>query len=312
MAVRVSDLLAGIGGLRLAFERVGAECVFACEMDEEARRVYEENWGHEVDAKDIRDIEPADIPEYDVLLAGWPCPSFSIIGDRDGLNDDRGSLIFEIIRLLEGTQPDAFLLENVKNVATMEEGRILEVIREELEEVGYSVQWRVLNALDFGLPQHRERLIIVGFREQPDDFTIPDRSDPLTSTEERREALDDVLVDDPPDKYVASEEIRSARREAIEADPSNVPEPSVWHENRSQNVAVNPYSCALRANASWNYQLINGRRHPTPRELLRLQGFPDWFDIPGGSYTRVRQLTGNTVPVPVVEAVAEEMVDVLE
>lgn len=305
MGVRFIDLFAGIGGFRLAASRVGGECVFACEIDEEAQNAYESNWDEEIDASDIRDVDGDEVPEHELLLAGWPCPSFSIIGDKEGLEDNRGSLFFEIVRLIESTEPDAFVLENVKHAKNMNEGAVMDVITDELEGVGYTVDWRVLNALDFGVPQHRERLIIVGFESEPDDFTFPESNEKALETEtERRSELDDLLVDDPDDEWLASKEIREARQMEIDG---SVPEPSIWHENRSQHVSVNPYACALRSNASWNYQLVNGRRLPTTRELLRLQGFPDWFEIPGDSYTRARKLTGNTVPVPMVKDVLESV-----
>ncbi len=311
MAIRFVDLFAGIGGLRLALERAGSECVYACDSDEDAVQTYQHNWDDDIEHADVRALDPGTIPDHDILAAGWPCPSFSIIGDRKGLEDERGDLFFEIVEVLEVREPDAFLLENVKNLAKMEDGEVYDIIREELKDAGYTVHCKTLNALDFGLPQHRERLAIVGFRNDLDDFTIPtSTSDSLDSEKEQREALDNLLVDDPSDEYLASKQIREDRHNSV-GNVEDVPKPSIWHENRSQNIATNPYSCALRANASWNYILVNGRRHPTPRELLRLQGFPDWFEIPGNSYSRARKLTGRTIPVPAYEPVAEEIVEEL-
>lgn len=295
------DLFAGIGGMRLAFERTGGDCVFSSEIDDDARTTYERNFGDEP-AGDIRDIAAADVPDHDVLLAGFPCPSFSIMGEQDAFDDARGELFFEIERLLDAKQPDAFLLENVKNLTTMHSGAVIEEIVQHLEATGYTVYWRVLNALDFGLPQTRERVIFVGFRDTDvaEDFEWPE---PDGTTPD----LADVLEDNPDDEFTATEYIREKRQQQVAEQDEEVFEPSMWHENRSGNVSVLPHATALRANASYNYLLVNGRRHPTTRELCRLQGFPDDFEVTG-SRTAARKQLGNSVPVPVIEAVAEQVV----
>lgn len=293
------DLFAGIGGMRLAFERVGGECVFSSEIDEHARATYEQNFG-ETPAGDITRIAADEIPDHDVLLAGWPCPSFSIMGDKEGIDDERGALFFEIERVLREKRPHAFLLENVKHLKGIDDGEVYAFIERRLQDAGYHVSSTVVNALDFGLPQKRERTMIVGFRENY-RFSIPERNGDDWE-------LADVLLDpsEVDEQYEATEYIREKRREAVAEE--HVFTPSVWHENRSGNVSVLPYSCALRANASHNYLLVNGRRHVTPREMLRLQGFPESFEVEG-AFTNVRKQVGNSVPVPMIEAVAEAMVD---
>lgn len=297
-----ADLFAGIGGMRLAFERVGGECVFASEIDEDAISTYEDNFG-ETPAGDITEIPAADVPDHDVLLAGFPCPSFSIMGDKDGIEDERGELFFEIERILSEKQPHAFLLENVKHLKGMDDGEVYEFIEQRLEDAGYHVTSKVVNALDFGLPQKRERTMIVGFRENY-RFSIPERNG------ETRD-LDDVLLDedDVDEEYEATDYIKEKRQESV--NESNVFYPSVWHENRSGNISVLPYSCALRASASHNYLLVNGERHVTPREMLRLQGFPESFEVTG-AFTNIRKQVGNAVPVPMIEAVAEAMLEAID
>lgn len=305
---RFVDLFAGIGGTRIAFEPCG-DCVYSCEIDEDAREVYERNWGEAPTETDIRNIDkPEDeIPHHDILLACWPCPSFSRFGKKDGLKDERGMLFYEISDILKAKQPKAFMLENVKNLRFVNDGEAYETVVGELEDAGYTVFSEVLNALNFGVPQHRERLIIVGFRDDlsPNEFELPtENSDALKSEKEQRRALADLLEDDPDEKYIASDKIVKDRRDSIE-NPSEVPEPSVWHENRAGRIKPRPYSSALRASSSWNYILINGQRHPTVRELLRLQGFPEWFGMDDGNQSRARKLTGNTVPVPAIREVAK-------
>jgi len=291
------DLFAGIGGTRIAFERVGGKCVWSCDWDVDAQKVYEINFG-ERPIGDVRKVPSDLIPDHDVLVAGFPCPSFSIIGERKGLKDDQGQLFFEIERILRDKKPFAFLLENVEGLVTLKKGKVLDIMLQHLKELKYFVHWNVLNALDFGLPQKRERIIIVGFQKNF-QFSFPKGL-------KTRKTLSDILEDD--DKvdnfYWASERIRKKRLESVKG--KKIFYPSIWHENKSGNISILPYSCALRANASYNYLLVNGVRRLTPREMLRLQGFPESFKIVG-KYTVLRKLIGNSVPVPMIEEVAKQM-----
>lgn len=294
------DLFAGIGGTRIAFENAGAECVFSSEIDESAKETYEHNFS-ETPRGDIKEINADSIPDHDILVAGFPCPSFSIIGKMEGLEDKKGELFFEIERILTEKQPHSFLLENVKNLKSIGNGKVLQRILGRLREAGYYVNWKVLNALDYGLPQKRERIILVGFQENY-RFSFPE---PI----HERKSLEEILEDSPDDEYEATDYIKEKREDAVNKE--DVFEPSIWHENKSGNVSILPYSPALRAKASYNYILINGRRHPTTREMLRLQGFPEDFDICGTSRTSIRKQIGNSVPVPMIEAVAENLIKAL-
>lgn len=291
------DLFAGIGGIRLAFEAVGGTCVFACDIDPDAQLTYYHNFGEKPEG-DITRIPAESIPDHDILLAGFPCQAFSIMGNRRGFCDTRGTLYFEIERILRAKKPMAFLLENVKQLATHDGGRTLAIILNGLKQLGYFVHVAILNALDFGVPQKRERVIIVGFRENY-EFNFP-------KPRPNQYNLESILLkdEDVPKKYFASKEIVMRRREKCKVEPFY---PSIWHENKSGNVSILPYFPALRASASYNFALVNGVRRPVERELLRAQGFPDDFDIPL-CYTKVRKLTGNSVAVPCIKAIAEEMI----
>jgi DNA (cytosine-5)-methyltransferase 1 len=231
-------------------------------------------------------------------LGGFPCQAFSICGDQKGFSDTRGTLFFNIEEILRIKNPYAFMLENVKNLKSHDKGRTFKTIVSHLEELGYYVHHTVLNSLDFGVPQKRERTIIVGFKEKL-KFFFPK---PLSI----RANLADILESDKDidKKYFVSEKIRKKRFEKVKP---NYPVPSIWHENKSGNISALEYSCALRAGASYNYLVVNGIRRPTPRELLRLQGFPDNFKIVV-PYTQLRKQAGNSVSVPVIEAVAKEMI----
>ena len=289
-----ADMFCGIGGFHTAAADLGMSCVFACDIDSEARRAYETNFGI-VPAGDITKIAPDEIPQHDILFAGFPCQPFSIIGAMRGFEDIRGNLFFDLAEIIEAKQPKAFLLENVRQLSTHHQGKTLKTIISILTQLGYQTDWKLLNALDFGLPQKRDRTIIVGFRDHSVPFNWPEPTGQLTTLEE-------VLEQDVSRSYFASENIRLKRQEKHQSSL----ELSIWHENKGGNVASHPFSCALRAGASYNYLLVNGERRLTPREMLRLQGFPEWFYLPG-SYQQIRKQTGNAVPVPVARAVLEQM-----
>lgn len=296
------DLFAGIGGIRLAFERAGAECVFSSEFDAACQETYAANFG-EIPAGDITKIAAESIPDHDILCGGFPCQPFSIIGTGKGFEDTRGTMFFEIERILEAKRPRAFLLENVKQLVSHDGGRTFRVILEHLDRLGYDVHWKVLNGLDFGVPQKRERVVIVGF-DRPTKFTFPAGSRQACKT------LADILEPDDavPAAHWVSDHVRRKLAGKVKRVP---PRPTIWHENMGGNIGINPYSCALRANASYNYLLVNGERRLTPREMLRLQGYPDSFRI-AVSDSQLRKQAGNSVVVPKIEAVAHALVAALK
>ena len=266
--IKFIDLFCGIGGFRYAsqqaFEKLGVmgQCMFSSDIDKYAAESYEANF-EEKPVGDITKVDEKDIPDFDLLFAGFPCQAFSICGLQRGFADNtKGTLFFDIARIIKEKQPKAFVLENVKNLVGHDGGRtfrtIIHVLREEL---GYYVDYKVLNALDFGLPQKRERIIIVGAKTSFDmdwNFDI-----------ENVKTLKDILEDKVDRKHYASEEIVKKRKKMHTAQT----EPAIWHENKSGNISSYPYSCALRAGASHNYLLVDGKRRLTPREMLRLQGF---------------------------------------
>ena len=295
------DLFAGIGGIRIPYEKLGGTCVFSSEWDKHAQQTYAHNFG-ETPAGDITQINETDILDHDVLLAGFPCQPFSIIGDKQGFEDTRGTLFFDIARILKQKQPRAFLLGNVKQLLTYDKGRTFGVIEKQLSQLGYTIYHKVLNALDFGLPQKRERIFIVGFRE-PIAFEFPKAIGAYKPLSEILEPDEDIEP-----SLFASERIQRSRREKCKCTPFF---PSIWHENKGGNISALPFSCALRAGASYNYLLVNGVRRPSGRELLRLQGFPEDFNIVG-NMMQIRKQTGNSVAIPVVQVIAEKMLLALQ
>lgn len=297
------DLFAGIGGIRIPFTELGGKCVFSSEWDKAAQISYSYNFG-EVPFGDITKINSDSIPKHDVLLAGFPCQAFSIIGKMKGFADTRGTMFFEVARILQHHQPKAILLENVKQLVSHDGGNTFKVILDTLAELGYSVKWKILNALDFGLPQKRERVIIVGFKSaaacEQFNFDFEPIAYNLASVLEDDKNVDSSLF--------ASDMILDKRRKRVEG--KNVFYPSVWHENKSGNISILPYACALRTGASYNYLLINGYRRPSSRELLRFQGFPEKFKIEV-SHQEIRRQTGNSVAVPMIRAVAKKIIQLL-
>jgi DNA (cytosine-5)-methyltransferase 1 len=299
VALRYIDLFAGIGGIRIPFDELGYKNVFASEIDSAACKTYQANFG-DLPHGDITKIHEASIPDHDLLLAGFPCQAFSIMGKKLGFADTRGTMFFEIERILKHHKPKAILLENVKQLVTHDKGRTLAVILESLQKIGYFVQWKVLNALYFGLPQKRERIVIVGFlcetKAKSFSFEFKQSSYDLKNVLEADNIVDANLF--------ASEKILNKRKKHTLN--KKIVYPSIWHENKSGNISILEYACALRTGASYNYLLVNGYRRPSSRELLRLQGFPDTYKIVV-SHAEIRKQTGNSVPVNMIRAIAQRI-----
>jgi len=293
--IKFIDLFCGIGGFRVAMDNACREndiipnCVFSSDIDEHCKDSYEMNFGHRPTG-DITKVDPKSIPDHDVLFAGFPCQPFSIIGQMKGFDDTRGTLFFHIANIIKEKKPKAFILENVKQLVGHDKGKTLKTIMKTLKDLGYHAQYAVLNALDFGLPQKRERIVIVGHRE-PILFSYPTPIRPF-------KPLSEVLEKKVDKKHYASEYIVEKRKAAHKS----AYKLSIWHENKSGNICSYPYSCALRAGASYNYLLVNGERRLTPREMFRLQGFPESYQILDND-SQARKQAGNSVPVNLIKAV---------
>lgn len=297
--IRFIDLFCGVGGFRVAMEQsclengLVPECVFSSDIDPFCQDAYEQNFGCRPTG-DITQTDPASIPDHQLLFAGFPCQPFSIIGQMRGFEDTRGTLFFHIANILHHKRPKAFVLENVKQLVGHNKGQTLKTILHTLKELGYHVEFAVLNALHYGLPQKRERVLIVGHQD-PIGFAFPS---PSTSYKPLKEVLE-KKVDE---RYLASDLIVKKRKQAHQSPYK----PAIWHENKSGNISSYPYSCALRANASYNYLLVNGVRRLTPREMFRLQGFPDSYRIIKHE-AQARKQAGNAVPVNMVKAVIDAL-----
>ena len=252
--LRYLDLFCGIGGFRHAIEsisnkyEIATECVFSSDIDPECRKAYKHNFG-EAPEGDITQIDVSHIPNHDILLAGFPCQPFSIVENRRGFEDTRGTLFFDIARILEAHMPKAFVLENVKLLKGHDQGRTINKILSTLTKLGYHTEYRILNALDFGLPQKRERIWIVGLRDYS-FISWPEGGIPM-------KPLSKVLDQKVDQKFYASENIKNKRWSVMRPQK----EPTIWHENKAGNISAYPYSCALRAGASYNYLLVDSERN---------------------------------------------------
>ncbi len=299
------DLFAGIGGFRIAMQELGGKCVYSSEFDANAQKTYLANYGEMPFGDITKESTKSYIPQkFDILCAGFPCQAFSIMGKKEGFeNETCGTLFFDIEKILKDRKPKAFILENVRNLTAHDNGNTFKVIRSHLEALGYNVYAKVLNALDYGVPQKRERIIIVGFLDDV-NFSFPE---PIPASQ--RMTLSSILETSVDKKYYVRDIIKVAR--LLRLKDHNYPKPYISHENKAGSITPHPYSSCLRAGASANYILVNDERRPTEREMLRLQGFPDEFKIVV-SYGHIRHQTGNAVAVPVIEAVGKQMIKALK
>ena len=292
------DLFAGIGGLRIPFEKLGGKCVFSCEIDPSCQQTYQANFG-EVPFNDIRLLDISKLPKFDLLLAGFPCQPFSIAGHKKGLSDERGNLFFEIVRILEYHQPKTFLLENVKGLIHKNNQKILNIMLDNLENCGYQVSWQVLNAKDFGLPQNRERIYIVGNKKGSKfEFPIP------TFTETK---LGNILEKEINSKYTLTPKLweYTQERKKLHQKKGNGFGYSLFNHN-------SPYTSTLSARYYKDgaeilvKQKDNIPRRLTPRECARLMGFPENFKIVVSDTPAYKQF-GNSVAIKVIEKLAEKI-----
>jgi DNA (cytosine-5)-methyltransferase 1 len=301
------DLFAGIGGMRQGFEHVGGKCVFSSEWDKFAQVTYHANFD-EVPHGDITKIEAEEIPDHDLILAGFPCQPFSHAGLKMGFDDMRGTLFFDVARIIAEKRPAMVLLENVKGFVNHDRGRTFSTIKEVLEnELGYSVFHKVLNASDFGLPQNRERIFIVCFDK--DRFKNPKFKFPEPTGIETR--LGDILEENVDSKYTLSTRLWQGhkRRKREHMAKGNGFGYSLFNHD-----SVRTSTISARYYKDGSEILVSRQGNPrkiTPREAARLQGFPDSFVIPVSDTQAYKQF-GNSVAVNVIRAIAGEMKRVYE
>lgn len=298
--MRVVSLFSGIGGLDLGFINQGFDLIYANDNDKFAVQTYRANYKHKIVESDIEDIDPNEIPEHDILIGGFPCQPFSMMGKERGLEDTRGTLFFNIVEIIKfhienKIPPKVIVLENVRRLLTHDKGNTFTVIESTLEDLGYKIFYKVLNSADYGVPQTRNRIFLICFYNHKAKFEFPE-SIKLDKT------LHDILEQEVDEKYFLSERVI----------PTILAHGSKNYYSKSEiDLDIARPLCATmhkmhRANQD-NYVTQDGKiRRLTPREAARLQGFPDDFVFPVSDTQAYRQC-GNAVTVNVAEAIAKEI-----
>ena len=308
------DLFAGVGGIRLGFDSAGFETVFANDYEEKCKETYDSNFNEPgLTIEDIREISPRALPDFDVLLGGFPCQPFSVAGYKKGFKDRRGDLFFEIVRILKSKKPTCFLLENVRNMYTHNKGKTFERICDLLDEVGYSIQYKIMNTAEYGgVPQNRERIYIVGFTKESglvDTFSFPNKLPLKRKVRDLLQKSSEIgeqyrYCDKPLAKRIHKNDLKSGiiyqwRRKYL-------------RENKS---GLCPTLTANTGMGGHNVPIVKDRigiRKLTPRECARFQGFPESYTLPDLADSHLYKQIGNSVSVPVVRRIANQMYKVLQ
>lgn len=280
------DLFAGIGGFHIAMDNLGGKCVFASEWDSDCRKTYKTNFiktcpdifvNDKNYVGDITKVNPNDIPDHDVICAGFPCQPFSQAGQKRGFEDTRGTLFFNVANIIKVKKPKAVFLENVRGLFTHDGGKTFEVIKNAILELGYKFHYKIVKASDFNCPQHRPRLYMICFRNDIDDstFTFPQ---PVPLTKNMSWVFDGATV---------NKEIGFTLR-------------------------VGGKSSPITDRRNWDGYIVDGKeRRIGPKEGKRMQGFPDDFEFPVSNSAAMKQL-GNSVAIPAIQAVASEMIKTIK
>ncbi len=306
------DLFSGIGGFRLAFESVGAKCLFSAEIDKYACNTYETNFGDNPYC-DVSKLDPTIIPNFDILCAGFPCQPFSIAGERKGFNDTRGTLFFDIARIIKVKQPKAFILENVKGLISHDKGNTLKVIINTLSnELNYNVSYKVLNSADYGVPQNRERIYIIGFKDKDIKFNFPL---PLKNRVDLSNILDTNLKGSEISETAKFNVLNNLQNHKKYNEIKDNPLLLAYEIRKSRTTfrydSIAPTLTAKMGTGGNNVPvLVNQMRKLTTRECLRVQGFPDTFWIEPNKAQSYKQI-GNSVSVPVIQSIAQKISDFL-
>jgi len=307
--MKVAGLFSGVGGIELGFKQSGFDVVWGNEIDSKASETYKLNYSHELVTQDINDVPSEDIPDHDILLAGFPCQAFSIAGYRKGFEDDRGNVFFQVVRIIRDKRPSIIFLENVKNLVGHDKGNTFRVIQEALSEYGYHIKHKVMNASEYGnIPQNRERIYIVGFQDYDvyRNFEFPD---PLELTNKLSDVVDfNSKVDDAfyytKDKYKFYD--------TLEEQMVNRNTLYQWRrvyvrENKSN---LCPTLTANMGTGGHNVPLLlskHGIRKLTPQECFKLQGYPENFKLPELAKSHLYKQAGNSVVVPVIKRIADNI-----
>lgn len=301
------DLFAGLGGFRLALESMGAECVYSNEWDKAVQKVYVENFGDMPDG-DITKVNESSIPDHDILCAGFPCQAFSISGKQRGFEDSRGTLFFDVARIVKAKKPKIVFMENVKNFVTHDNGHTLEVVKSTMEELGYNFYYKVMNAVDYGMPHKRERIYMVCFRNDLNitSFTYPKPFELTRHVEDfllHDETMLEKLYVDRPDMYFNGVEDNQYSNKSIRLGTVNKGgQGERIYSTKGTAITLSAYGGGVFAKTGGYF--INGRtRRLHPRECARIMGFPDTYIISESANQAYKQF-GNSVVIDVLQLIS--------
>ncbi|WP_064579988.1 DNA cytosine methyltransferase [Streptobacillus moniliformis] len=307
------DLFAGLGGFRLSLESFGAECVYSNEWDKNAQKVYQMNFG-DMPEGDITLIDENNIPDHDILCAGFPCQAFSISGKQKGFEDNRGTLFFDVARIIKAKNPKVVFMENVKNFASHDNGNTLKIVQNTMIDLGYDFYYDILNSLDFGIPQKRERIYMVCFRKDLNikNFIFPKSFKLSTFVEDLLLPDEEVsnLIINRDDLVLKDKEIKENSNKAIRIG-------TVGKGGQGERI-YSPKGIAITLSAhgggifsKTGGYLINGKtRKLHPRECARIMGYPDTYLIHPSSSQAYKQF-GNSVVIDVLQYITKNMGEAL-
>ncbi|MCR4661464.1 MAG: DNA (cytosine-5-)-methyltransferase [Clostridia bacterium] len=312
--IKFIDLFCGLGGFRIALEKQNCKCVFSSDIDEAVSKVYENNFG-DYPSGDITKIDAKDIPEFDILCGGFPCQSFSIAGKRLGFEDTRGTMFFEVARILREKKPKAFILENVKGLTNHDKGKTLNTILDILNELGYDFVYKVLNSSDFGIPQSRERWYCVGVRK---DLKINLNENDIFPPEQMLLYSYDDIIDDKKkyDSYKISDICKKNIQTYIDKVKDRKSKYTLAYEIRPSRCqfranGISPCLTAKMGTGGNNVPVVvELNRKLTERECLKLMGYPDTYKI--GTGAQAYKQIGNSVIVPILEYISKQLVELLK
>ncbi|MDO4204233.1 MAG: DNA cytosine methyltransferase [Selenomonadaceae bacterium] len=309
------DLFAGLGGFRIALESLGANCVYSNEWDVPAQKVYAENFVDTPEG-DITKVDENTIPDHDILCAGFPCQAFSISGKQRGFEDSRGTLFFDVARIVKVKRPKVVFMENVKNFATHDDGKTLEVVVGTMEELGYTFYQKVLNAVDYGVPQKRERIYMVCFRNDleinnfkyPKPFKLTRHVEDVLLEDE--EMVKDLYVDRPDTYYNGVEDNQYSNKSIRLGIVNKGGQGERIYSTKGIAITLSAYGGGVFAKTGG--YLINGKtRKLHPRECARIMGYPDSYKICKSANQAYKQF-GNSVVIDVLQLIAVEIGTVME
>lgn len=304
------DLFAGLGGFRIALESLGAKCVYSNEWDVPVQQVYADNFGDTPEG-DITKVDEFSIPDHDILCAGFPCQAFSISGKQRGFEDSRGTLFFDVARIVKAKKPKIVFMENVKNFASHDNGRTLEVVKNTMEELGYTFNQRVLNAVDYGVPQKRERIYMVCFRKDlnisqfsyPKPFKLTKHVEDFLLSDEK--LVEHLYVDRPDTYYNDTKDDKHSDKSIRLGIVNKGGQGERIYSTKGIAITLSAYGGGVFAKTGG--YLINGRaRKLHPRECARIMGYPDSYKI-CSSANQAYQQFGNSVVIDVLQYIAKEI-----